>query len=249
MVAGLLTSCLGGLNMKETHYFSIPNQDGDNKNYYRLKIRTKTLLSKAEYNSGWYPRESVDQLFGEVSSASDTEYMRTQRALKGLSNKYILETEENYLKEAAKPNPKNLQALFDARKRIQAYPAFRALDKPFGSGSISFEYNPALGKVVRHIDEKQVFFLSSNPDEIIREINTFTEANETAIKLQDIADAFTAQRKKNLGFEQTIAFFNEQYNTIVLTQIETLQITLGEGADKATILDGIKNLNTTLKNK
>lgn len=244
------SSCLGGIKAKETHYFSIPNHKGDNKNYYRMKIRANTVLSKVEYHSGWYPKESIDQLFGEVSSTSNTDYMITQRKLKKLNNKYIYQAEENYLKEAAKINPENLDAYFEARKRIQAYPSFESLIHPFGPESISYEYNPALGRVILHIDEKYVLFLSSNPDEIITEISSFTEANETAIKLKEISEAIVANGKKDLAQEKFFSDFNLKYNSLLASQIEGVKTSItGDNISKAQVVDAISILRATLKNK
>lgn len=242
------SGCLGGLHLSETHYFSIPNVDSTNKNYFRLRVKGQTFLSNTEYYSGWFPSESIDELFGDISAEGNTEYIVTQRALKKLNNKYILQTEENYLKEAAKKKASGLDSLLDARRRIQAYPSFESLRAPAGNGTISYHYNPALNRVLPHVDEKLVFFLSSNPDEIISEIDSYTQANETAIKIKSISNALQHNRTKTQNEQQMAYEFNLEVNEIISNQITNAIETIKNSNDKDVMIATLKSIQSTIKN-
>ncbi len=214
--------CLGGMHLQETQYFSIPNRDYSEVNYFRLKVVAHTFLSKAEYHSGWYPKESVDQLFGEVTSESNTDYVSSQRKLNAYTAQKILDIEKQWLDAAADPLKGNsaLDSIIEARKRVLAYPRLESLNAPYPN-TISIEYNPGLERVVRHIDQKQIFVLSSDPDEIIDEIKNYSESQETTLQLQKIAEVARAVQNSDNGARLAASRLDSIYVQMLIAQLDS----------------------------
>jgi hypothetical protein len=189
--AVLAGGCSGGLTqVREVHYYAVPSER--NTNYYRLRVHADTALGETEYRSGWFPTRAVDNLFGEVTSEGGVEALKTRTALEEAYNKAVEDTTTAWLTAAADPtaSPGDLEALMNARRRILAYPLSEG--SPFGSDTVEVEYNPMLGLVRRHADEKLVFVLSSNPDEVIQNISNFAESEETAVAVSRLAEVVSA---------------------------------------------------------
>src|SRR5262245_39773898 len=70
---------LGIMEAEEVHYYAITN--GENTNYYRLRVSADTLLGVSEYRSGYFPARAVDTVFGEVTSDGATRALATRNEL------------------------------------------------------------------------------------------------------------------------------------------------------------------------
>ena len=159
-----LACTTGPMEIREVHYYAVPN--GENTNYFRLKVTAKTSLGVASYREGWFPADAVDSLFGDVSEPGSVKALEAKVELKSAIRKGIVDTTKAWLKEASNPNadPEKLKNLFEARRRVLAYP--KNIGEPF-AGGLEIEYNPMKSLVAAHWDEKKVYVLASNPDEVV----------------------------------------------------------------------------------
>lgn len=173
-----LSACSAGtLTLRETHYYA-PSND-KNTNYYRLRVYAKTKLGASQYRSGWFPASSVDRLFGTVDDEGGVKALETRSAIEAKVAEKVKETYSAWLDSAAKPNADTvkLAQLQEAQRRVLAYPAIGAT-QPFRN-ALEVDYNPAKGVAIRRWDEKLVFILSSNPDDVVGKIANFSESDQT----------------------------------------------------------------------
>jgi uncharacterized protein YdbL (DUF1318 family) len=209
-----LQSC-GIMSVKTKRYFSVTN--GDTKNYYRLRIKGKSVLGDASYKNGWFPQESVDMLFGNVSDSVESEYQKTTQAIQKKVNSAVIATYKNWLDVAQQTNVSTteLDKLLEARKRILAYP----YGVPYPNTS-EIEYNPAKGIAILHSDDKEVFILSSNPDDIIGKIANFSETKETVKTINQLSEIIynqkaQEQKDKILRISRDDTLIKEQLDRIL----------------------------------
>ncbi len=238
----LFISCsLGKMTVQELHYFAVPN--GANTNYYRLKVEAKTKLGKAEYRSGWFPTRSLDMLFGDVSSAGGVKALEVRNKLQEQINEKILSTNAAWLKEASKAKPikTKLIGLFNARRRILAYP--RTGIEPF-MGGFEIEYNPALGVAIHHADEKLVFMLSSNPDEVIGRIANFTENEKTVLAINQLSNVVGQRVKNEIAAQQAVEEVDKLGDALIHSQIQQA-LAIAENPN-ATKEEAILEINTLI---
>lgn len=209
----------GPMEVRETHYYAVPNQDHTNINYYRLQVKADTRLGDAEYRSGWFPTRAVDNVFGDVSMENGVKILETRTALEGLINEKILSTTKNWLDAAENPDSpdEKLDSLSKARMRVLAYPRIGAEPYP---GTIEIEYNPAKGVAQYHSDEKLIFILSSNPDEIIGEIANFAESEKTALAINQMAKLFSQQSVNKVASNEAVEEVNLASDKNVVAQID-----------------------------
>lgn len=222
ILAFFLSACGSGvMKVRETHYFAVSN--GTNTNYYRLLVKATTRVGEAEYRSGWFPARSVDGLFGEVTAESGADALDVRTKLERQINNAILTTHKAWLEEAAKAKPDTFQlgGLMQARRRILAYPQHTG--DPFPN-AFEIEYNPAQGVAIRYADEKLIFVLSSNPDEVIGKIASFTENEKTILTIKQFANA-VAQRNMNevAALEAREETNTTQQDAMVLAQLRRAQ--------------------------
>jgi hypothetical protein len=185
----MLAGCsLGPLKVRETHYLAVSN--GRNTNYYRLRVEGSTMLGVAGYRSGWYPARAVDRLFGEVVSDAGPAELQARIELETKIIEKVKETHEEWLKAASNPdaNPARLKKLNEARRRVLAYPAFRA--EPF-LDTVEIEYNPTRDIVTFHSGDKLLFVLGSNPDDVIQAIASTVEDDKTVLSINRLASTIT----------------------------------------------------------
>lgn len=179
---------LGPMKVHETHYVAVSN--GKDTNYYRLRVVGHTSLGVAGYRSGWFPARAVDRLFGEVASDAAPAELQARTELETQVIQKIKETHQAWLEAAKDPNadPELLRRLNEARRRVLAYPSFRA--EPFPD-TIEIEYNPGRELATFHIDDKLIFVLASNPDDVVRQIANFVEEDKTVATINRMAGTIT----------------------------------------------------------
>ncbi len=190
----LLGACTTApMKVREQHYYAITN--GTTTNYYRLRVSAETRLGQSEYRSGYFPADAVDALFGEIKSENAGEAIAARLKIEEMIRQAIEQTTRAWLVEARKvdADPAKLENLLNARRRVLAYP--ESAGKPF-KGAVEIEYNPALGVFIRHADEKLIFILSSDPDDIVGAIAQQAESNNTVYSINQLGKVI-AQRTRN----------------------------------------------------
>jgi hypothetical protein len=204
------------MRVHEVHYFKV--ESGEHANFYRMTVDADTTLGIAEYRSGWFPARSVDSLFGDVSSDGGVSALRFRNDLEGLIETNVLKTTRAYLEEASNPNadPNELRRLAEARRRVLAYPRSSGL-KPRDYAEI--DYDPARGIVTRHGDEKLVFIVSSNPDEVVGKIASFSESSASALTIQNLSRVVQIQVGNDLLAREGAAEALAKLDTLLVAQL------------------------------
>jgi predicted component of type VI protein secretion system len=254
LVSAILVSTVGcstvPMEVKETRYFMVTN--GENTNYYRLHVFADTRLGVSEYRSGWFPADAVDSVFGDVSETGSTAALSDRREIEALVRAAIKETYQNWLEAAKKPNASidKLQKLMDARRRVLAFPVIEG--EPFPN-SVEIEYNPSKGISLRHADEKLVFILSSNPNEVVGKIANFAQSRETTLSIQHLGNII-AQRNRNQLIEQEAKnTLDIKVGKVIVEQIDDTVLSIdnaftsGLDPDPGDVLRRVESLDTLLK--
>ncbi len=236
-----LASCTTGpMNIREIHYFAAPN--GENTNYYRLRVEANTRLGVAGYRSGWFPADAVDYAFGDVSTTGGTEALKTRNKIKEQINKKILETNQAWLDEAARPDAdiNRLNGLHHARRRILAYPISDGA--PY-EGASEIEYNPAKSVNLRFSDDKLIFVLSSDPDTVVANIASFAENQESALAIDRLAGVIAQRARTEIVAAEAVEEVNKRIDMLIFKQIDLAQgVTTNTETKIGTAIDEINTL-------
>jgi hypothetical protein len=213
-----LCACTTGpMNVREVHYYAVPN--GENTNYYRLRVEADTKLGVAGYRSGYFPARNVDSLFGDVSSEGGAASLAVRLQIEQQINEKILSTNQAWLEEAAKPNADAnlLEGLLRARRRILAYPISDG--QPY-KGAFEIEYNPAKGVHTRYADEKLLFILGSDPDQVVSQIANFAESDKTVLSINQLSNVLAQRVRNDIAGQQAVEQVNRGVDGLVSKQIE-----------------------------
>ena len=189
----LQTASCGTMTVKETHYYAI--EQNDNTNIYRVKVKAHTVLGEAKYQSGWYPTNAVDSLYGNVRANGGQADLQARQDIETLVRNATVQSIKDYITVALNPasTDPEIQRAMQVRRNVLAYPS---LTEGIPEYSRIIDYNPSYGVAVRHGDEKMVFVLSSNPDTVIGNIKNFAESDKTALAVGHLAEV-TSQRVRN----------------------------------------------------
>jgi len=240
----------GPMKVREEHYFAVPN--GSNTNYYRLRVTADTEVGVSEYRSGWFPASAVDSLFGDVSAEGTAEAYASRRKLQEGLQKGIETKSDAWLKEAANPDADlaELQRLMAARRRVLAYP--RSIGDPFPN-SIEVEFNPVQGLVITHSDEKLVFVLASDPDEVVGRIANFAESDKTVYSVNRLAGMLTQRASNEVVAREAQERIAKQLDGVVhgqvgsaLAALKDLHALAGSGAETAKRTRALSEIDTLL---
>lgn len=188
LAGGLSQGCAGQTRLQETYYLAAP--DGTNTNFYRIRVRGVSVLSKAEFRHGWYPRSAVDSLFGSVSKEAEPEYRKQQRKIEEGIDQAIADTHKRYLEKATDPEVTSaeLEKYMEAHRRVRYLPT-----TPAREDLIVMEHDPTVGLKRLHGEDKIVIVMSSNPDEVVQSIARVVEDQKTQDFVTEIADTFGQQ--------------------------------------------------------
>jgi hypothetical protein len=236
-LAFALGACTTGpMNVREAHYFAVPN--GENTNYYRLRVDAETRLGVAGYRSGWFPARAVDRLFGEVTSEAGAAEVDVRTKIETEINARILETTKSWLEEAVKPDAdsQKLDRLLAARRRVLAYPS--SLGEPYPK-TFEIEHNPSVGVATRYADEKLVFVLGSNPDEVIGRIASFVEDDKTVLTINRLSGVITQSRTNQIASREARQDLAKDADSRVHRRIQ-------EALKAATVTDALSQVETLL---
>jgi hypothetical protein len=218
LVLGLCVSCsTGSMEVKEMHYYAVP---GDyNTNYFRLRVNAETQLGDAEYRSGFFPANAVDSLFGDVSSEGGAQALETRRTLEKQIQDSLVAVNNQYQEKARDPETSliEIDKLLEARRRVLTYPVGNAKDL---RDAIEIDYNPSKGLAIRRSDEKQVFVLSSNPDEVVGKISNFAESDKTVYSINQFAKVIAQRSRNDIAARQATEEVNQKLDQLILVQIQ-----------------------------
>jgi hypothetical protein len=234
------------MKVQKVHYFAVPGET--NTNYFRLTVNAKTYLGDAEYRSGFFPASAVDSLFGDVSSEGGVKAMEAKAQLEKQIRDSLIAVNGAYQAKAQDPKTPvaELNGLLEARRRVLAYPTGTAGGL---TNHIEIDYNPFKGLAIRHWDEKLVFILSSNPDEVVGKIANFAESDKTVSSINQLAKV-TAQFSRNeIASLEAADDADRGLDSLIKKQIETALLKLGDSpavADKDTALKEIDFLISLL---
>lgn len=241
LTIALLVSCTtGSMDIRELHYYAAPN--GENTNYYRLRVEAYTRLGVAGYRSGWFPADAVDYAFGDVSTAGGTEALKTRNKIKEQLNKIIPITNQAWLDEAAKPDadPNKLDGLHQARRRILAYPISEGA--PY-KGAAEIEYNPAKGVNLRFSDDKLIFVLASDPDTVVANIVSFAENQESALAIDQLGSVIAQRARSEIVATEVVEEVSKRNDLLVSKQIDlALGVVKNEATQVGAAIDEVNTL-------
>ncbi|MES2974175.1 MAG: hypothetical protein V4757_11240 [Pseudomonadota bacterium] len=219
VLAVLSTGCATGrMEVEQVYYLAATN--GTSTNYFRVKVRASTILGVAEFRQGWFPANSVDALFGNVSEENEGKALLTREKMREQLDESILDTQKQYL--AAARNPKTteaeLKALLQAQARVRQTPRDSAFG---GADSRLIQYNPGKGLVVYKSDEKLVWVLSSNPDEVIGAIANFSEQEATQKDILKFTEVIIQSKRNEVVSRRASNTVRREDDDLVVAQITT----------------------------
>lgn len=200
MIMGLLFTLSGcaGMDVQEAYYVAVPS--GDNTNYYRVRVSANAENGNASYNAAWFSAYSVDSLYSDVSTTGAAAQLNVEKDIRETLNSEIKKAYESYLQAAAEPTNSNaeIEQWLNVLKRLRALPG-SATSLPHGA--IEIEYNPAENLVTRRAGKKLVMVLSSNPDDVIKEIAGFSQSTETSASVLRLGQLIEQQQKNQASKE------------------------------------------------
>jgi hypothetical protein len=210
-----------------------------------LRVAANTFLGVAGYRSGWYPGRSVDRLFGEVSSESAPAELQARTELETQIINKVKETHQAWLEEAKKPDadPALLDQLNEARRRVLAYPAFKP--EPF-KDTIEIEYNPGRELATFHIDDKLLFVLASNPDDVVRAIASFVEEDKTVLTINRLAGTITQGLANDLAGRKATQEVDKANDAKLRQVLKQTVDAIADGTPKARAVGQIDVLTSVL---
>lgn len=234
----------GTMTLQEVHYFAPTNES--NTNYFRLRVFAETELGVSQYRSGWFPASSVDRLFGQVDDAGGIKALATRIVIESLISAKVEDTYKKWLEQAADPSvtQQELENLLNARRRVLAYPLSGLPPFP---GTIEAEFNPARGVALRRSDEKLVFMLSSNPDDVIGKIANFSESDRTALTINRLGTLMANRSRADLVAKETANRVRSEMDATTVRRLEAVgaaAATAGAGGatDLAPVLTEVQSL-------
>ena len=223
--AAFVAGCSQGkMRIREVHYLAVPSTatgpaEGST-NYFRVRVEADSKLGVADYRSGWFPARAVDNLFGEVSTEGGVEALRTRQALETRYNEAILSAQDQYLDAVQDPTTdlEEIANLNLMRQRVRAFPT--QLDSLPEGDVVEIEYNPELGLVLNHANEKLVFFFGSNPDDVIGAIANFAESDETSLAVLRLGEVIAGQAAAEVAETEARNAAAAQIDRLIKAQID-----------------------------
>ena len=219
-------SCsLGRMEVRETHYYAVPGEYSTN--YYRLNVVAETILGDSEYRSGFFPANAVDNLFGDVSAEGGAKALEAKLQLEKQIRDSLLQVNAAYQAKARNPDSTELELekLLDARRRVLAYPRW---NPEVLRDTIEIDYNPSKGIAIRRADEKLVFVLSSNPDEVVGKIANFAESDKTVYSINQLAKVMAQRSRNEIAAKEASEEVNSKLDFLIHEQIKKALEILGD---------------------
>lgn len=236
-----LSGCFssGPMHVYERSYLAVPS--GDNTNFFRTTIEGNTYLGDSNYDSGWFPANTVDKLYGGTSKSDSAQALKTEEDIRALMNEAILATTKGYLRAAQDPSSseESIVAWLTAQRRVRAMAGDGI---PLPDGAVEVEYDPSRSLALRHSGEKRVFVLASNPAEVIETISNFAGNERTSATILRIADVVSQRQINDVDRAEARNGFKEQASNIIVSHINGVLIAIEGGLDKDELLAEIDAL-------
>lgn len=229
----LMGACSSGpMKVYETSYLAVPS--GDNTNFYRVTVSGNTELGISNYNSSWFPADTLDRLYGGTTKTDAPKALNTEEDIKGLINTAILKTTKGYLKAAANPNSseETIVSWLNAQRRVRAM-AGDGITLP--KGAVEVEYDPSRNLALRHSGEKLVFILASDPRKVINSIKGFANDTKSSASILRLADVVRQQRLNETDRAEAKMAVEQQTNNTIVSQIDGVLERLKSPPNKQTL--------------
>lgn len=242
--AGAAGCTSGPMKVSETYYLKVTN--GQDNAYFRVNVEAATQLSDAQYKSGWYPAEAVDAVLGSVSEDATGETRAARDAMRDNLTEALKTAHESYLRVALDPNStsKQIEDALEIWKRTRFAPGFRG---PELSDAILVEFNPSEGLETFRSDDKLIFVLSANPDQIIQSISRFASDQETKAAIQRFANVIIESEKAGVSAEQAAAAVDAEADKFVAGKVEALTMALDNRAARDVVVRDMGVLQTLIR--
>ena len=236
-----LSGCFssGPMQVYERSYLAVPS--GDNTNFFRTTVEGNTHLGDSNYDSGWFPADTVDKLYGSTSRTDSAQALKTKEDIRALMDEAILATTKGYLRAAQDPSSseESIVAWLTAQRRVRAMAGDGI---PLPDGAVEVEYDPSRSLALRHSGEKRVFVLASNPTEVIETISNFAGSAQTSATILRIADVVSQRRINDVDRVEARNEFKEQASNIIVSHIDGVLLAIEGGLDKDELLAEIDAL-------
>jgi len=228
-VVVLSVSGCGNMLIEEVYYLAVPGEN--NTNYYRIRVEAEARQGVAEYRAGWFPAETVDQLYGGSLEPDSAAAYRTREDLRGMYDEAIKQTMEGYLSAAKDPNasPEVIGNWLKASRRVRSAASDGVALPP---GAIEVEYDPAASLTLRHSGEKLVLMLSSDPSKVIEAMKNFTQSEKTGASVLRLADLVKQQAGNRVVEAEAENSTSRKIDLQIASQLDEL-ITLLESGGKS----------------
>ncbi len=234
----------GPLDIEEVSYLAITN--GEDTNYFRIRVKASTRLGVAEFRQGWFPATAVDALFGAVTEEGEGTALLMREKLRAQFDESIIETQKKYL--AAAQNPKTTEAELRPLRRAMVRVRQAPRDTAFArKDAQSIQYNPAKGLVVYKSDEKLVWVLSSNPDDVIAAIANFSEQESTQKDILKFTEVVIQGRRNEVAAKRATNVVRRDDDALVARQISIAQDTLKPDSGRAQVIEQVEALIQLLR--
>ena len=159
--------------------------------------------------------------------AVGAEALEAKRILEAQIRDSLIQVNAKYQEKARDPDTseQELDKLLQARRRILAYPRWQP---EVLRDTIEIDYNPSKGIAIRRSDEKLVFILSSNPDEVVGKITNFAESDKTVYSINQFAQVIAQRSRNDIAAQEATEAVNVKIDNLIYEQIQKALSILGE---------------------
>jgi hypothetical protein len=167
----LVTGC--GTTATQTSYFAAYNSDTKNRNYYRVQVTAHTDDGKTSWQTGWYSRTALDEIFSEITTngnpASDQMVDLYEKTLLDLFTHYTACLETNGLDQARKSK--------------------QSIDELIGAAGIYLSSGATAKDAAENAGKRYVYSFTADPTLLERMIADALNSDETSATLTGLVTA------------------------------------------------------------
>jgi hypothetical protein len=244
LYVALTVGCTTGpLKVEEVYYLAATN--GEDTNYYRITVKANTQLGVAEYRSGMFPASAVDALFGDVSQEGSAKASLVRDQLKGQIDAALLQAHKDYETVAKNPETtdEQLQKYLATLARVRFVPFGRDFQVP---KSVTIQYDPLKGLTILRSDEKFVWVLSSNPDDVIGSIANFAEQEATEKAVLKFADVVVQSTRNEAAQRRARNTAGQTDDKLIAAQIDAALAAIEKNPTRPVAIEQVETLRQLL---
>ena len=242
----VLAGCsLGRTKLGSTSYVAVPGRN--NTNYFRVTVTGSSKLAVTHFKSGAFPADIVDTLYGNAGNSNLPEVYKLQEDIKKEINDALLKAWKSYLEKAIDPAATQ-EVLADRLATIRRVRAAPGDGIPLPKGAVEMEYAPERNLVLRGWGQKLVFVMSSDPNDVIGAISTFSNEVETGTTVLRLADLV---QQKVVGDVVEIEARNEardKLKDVLITEIDVVAKAVEGDVSRAELTKQVEYLRLMLEN-